>query len=715
MLFGSSMAHQTNDTHSIDLGYWQLNTATQTLSSTTESKELEPLLFKALIYFIENQDRIISRQELSENVWQLNFVDDNTINRVIFELRKQLSAEPQLQPLIKTHYRKGYSLSIPKPKSDNTLLENGSNSLKRPSAYWPRPWLYMLVIGVLTFIAIAAYKWKEPTHIAEVQNKTFDSQILSWYRGHHGKLHLSPNQRFLAYNFQADTNEISKMGELRLMDLNTQHEVALNLPSGSTLLGWSANSEWIYYRSPASSKEQGGSCEYRRHPIKQQTSEQDQSLFPCSFGQLKALFDFGKNKLVYSKQAFLGKPNLMAVYTYNLNNKIETRVTTPSQNGFGDQLLAVIPESQQLIFTRDIGDSMELLITSLSGHKTIKLAEFPYLLWAVNWNAKQNTVIWFNHETNEIRRFSMTSYSELPPVPVEVEPSSFVLPMSKDKLLLTTYGYDHDSYVVDLETTKSTFFAKPGVYEVNMAYLGDGVYTYNDIIFRDSASYNVFKIDKNRKYSELKKLGAGYSIIDSDPESAHVLVKNTKDQVSQVRDIDSFAVQLSLPDSGRSGSIRLYDGKVAQLRVNPITDNEAVEVSYLDNTKKLSIEVDNLVSIDWLDDSHLVTISNHRDIALLNIKTAEQTPILTGSQLNELVNNVWLSPTITAYKNKIYLHSRSNVYQLDTQGRLNTVLDIGSAVNSESYIYHIDVHGNKLLVSYVTRYHNEIKLYFAGN
>jgi DNA-binding winged helix-turn-helix (wHTH) protein len=96
----------------IFVGEWQLNIKQQTISDGVHTRELEPLLFKLLCFFIENNERIITRQELVENIWQQSFVDDNAINRAISELRKVLKSENQPGQTIKTHYRKGYSLFI---------------------------------------------------------------------------------------------------------------------------------------------------------------------------------------------------------------------------------------------------------------------------------------------------------------------------------------------------------------------------------------------------------------------------------------------------------------------------------------------------------------------------------------------------------------------------------------------------------------------------
>ena len=101
------------------LGPWLLLPARCVIYSKVIERELDPLSFKLITYFISQPDRIIPRQELVENVWQQSFVDDNAINRAISELRKQLTHPEHKAPLIKTHYRKGYSLTVTPKKVIN--------------------------------------------------------------------------------------------------------------------------------------------------------------------------------------------------------------------------------------------------------------------------------------------------------------------------------------------------------------------------------------------------------------------------------------------------------------------------------------------------------------------------------------------------------------------------------------------------------------------
>ena len=65
-----------------------------------------------LKYFIENKDRIISRKELLENVWQIpSDVETRTIDTFIARLRKLLEKDPAKPVYIKSVRSAGYIFS----------------------------------------------------------------------------------------------------------------------------------------------------------------------------------------------------------------------------------------------------------------------------------------------------------------------------------------------------------------------------------------------------------------------------------------------------------------------------------------------------------------------------------------------------------------------------------------------------------------------------
>ena len=108
----------------VKFGAWCLNIKRQIISDGIVEKELEPLLFKILSYLILNQNTIITRQNLIDDVWCQSYVDDNAINRAISELRKILKSPNQAALVVKTHYRKGYSFDL-----EVEFIESGYQSL----------------------------------------------------------------------------------------------------------------------------------------------------------------------------------------------------------------------------------------------------------------------------------------------------------------------------------------------------------------------------------------------------------------------------------------------------------------------------------------------------------------------------------------------------------------------------------------------------------
>ncbi len=93
-------------------GPWTFDPSRCLLLADNVELELDPLSFKLLSYFITQGQKIVSREELVEQVWQQKFVDDNAINRAISDLRKQLKTKDYKAQVIKTHYRKGYSFQL---------------------------------------------------------------------------------------------------------------------------------------------------------------------------------------------------------------------------------------------------------------------------------------------------------------------------------------------------------------------------------------------------------------------------------------------------------------------------------------------------------------------------------------------------------------------------------------------------------------------------
>ncbi len=64
--------------------------------------------FEVLVYLIENRRRVVSKQELFDQVWGSTFVTDSALTQVIKEIRSALDDDAHSPKYIRTIHRKGY-------------------------------------------------------------------------------------------------------------------------------------------------------------------------------------------------------------------------------------------------------------------------------------------------------------------------------------------------------------------------------------------------------------------------------------------------------------------------------------------------------------------------------------------------------------------------------------------------------------------------------
>ncbi|WDE07392.1 winged helix-turn-helix domain-containing protein [Thalassomonas viridans] len=85
-----------------------LDTRAMVIYRGQKKLELEPKVFELLSYFCQNPDRVISKDELMDNVWSGTLVSDNAISRTIAKVRKALNDDSKNPLYIVTVARKGY-------------------------------------------------------------------------------------------------------------------------------------------------------------------------------------------------------------------------------------------------------------------------------------------------------------------------------------------------------------------------------------------------------------------------------------------------------------------------------------------------------------------------------------------------------------------------------------------------------------------------------
>lgn len=105
--FGSSSGNQQEV---LEFGQIQIDTKLHRVRVNGVDIQLKTMEYKLLSYLAKNKNRIISKDELFQNVWGDSFVGDGTLNVHIRHLREKIERNPKEPQFIKTVWGTGYVL-----------------------------------------------------------------------------------------------------------------------------------------------------------------------------------------------------------------------------------------------------------------------------------------------------------------------------------------------------------------------------------------------------------------------------------------------------------------------------------------------------------------------------------------------------------------------------------------------------------------------------
>ena len=142
------MTHQPGKPDQIIFGHWCFSADAGDLYDGETSTRLEPQVAKLLAFFLANQNKVISRDELISSVWENRVVSDDAINRCVSILRQTLSPDDK-QAYIETVVRKGYLAHFPPavPSQPNELNTERNNR-------YILPVVLVVLVGIFLYVII---------------------------------------------------------------------------------------------------------------------------------------------------------------------------------------------------------------------------------------------------------------------------------------------------------------------------------------------------------------------------------------------------------------------------------------------------------------------------------------------------------------------------------------------------------------------------------
>ncbi len=144
--------------------------------------DLEPKALRVLFYLIENRGRVVSKDELIQEVWAGTAVTDNALTRVIAQIRKQLGDDARSPRYIQTAASAGYRFiaELRMPPAEPEVSPPLDKARSRPSRLL-RP-LPMVAFAILVVAAIWVIRRSpgNPPRIAALEQITTSVALDRW-------------------------------------------------------------------------------------------------------------------------------------------------------------------------------------------------------------------------------------------------------------------------------------------------------------------------------------------------------------------------------------------------------------------------------------------------------------------------------------------------------------------------------------------------------
>lgn len=105
----------TNSSEKTDFddGYLKLDSVNRTIYVEGKEKKVTSIEWKLLDYLISNRNRLVTKNEIFDNVWNDRFTTDGTLNVHIRKIREAIEKDAQDPKYIVTVWKEGYKFVAP--------------------------------------------------------------------------------------------------------------------------------------------------------------------------------------------------------------------------------------------------------------------------------------------------------------------------------------------------------------------------------------------------------------------------------------------------------------------------------------------------------------------------------------------------------------------------------------------------------------------------
>ena len=382
----------------IRLGDWTIEPELNRITGGGSQKELAPKEMETLVYLFENNDRVVGKEELLREVWAGVVVNDNTIVRVIANLRKALEDDWQEPRFIETISKSGYRLIIP-----DAVSEHGSVREKKPSGLRKK---YFLSGAAAVIIIGAIWSFTRSNPVVE----TTLPEPLTTLPGREIEGELSPDGKMLAFVWEGENKDnwdiyLKLVGTDDIKRLTSYSHYDMH-PT------WTADgTQLVFVRY-----QDDGDCGiYKMTAFGGDVIK----LTDCEGRDITgAEISPDGETLVFTERQDPGAP--VSIVLFSLKTSEKKFITNPPRGSWGDLEPAFSPDGRRIAWRRILGEGIQdLYWMETAGGEPRKLTSVKRFIRGLDWSPDGAQVIFTSTSSGQWRLWSVPLTGRSPkPIPV---------------------------------------------------------------------------------------------------------------------------------------------------------------------------------------------------------------------------------------------------------------------------------------------------------
>jgi len=383
----------------IQIGDFLLDQQLSTLKKNEVEVVVEPKLLELLLLFCQNPNRIISREEILEQLWQNSIVTDNAINKMVGNLRKLLLDDPKTPQYIQTVPKRGYRLICSINIISNTPIAlthidslDESNTeylvIKRSQKNYRLHWFVIFC----TFLALLA------TTFILIGNKTAftisKTQELTRQQGVEFSALHNEKGNFLLFLKKSNINGMNQLWHKNL----SSNQESLVVTEGFNIIKLIAISNQNEGSNPQLffiAAKHSQCFVYQTDWSSNTTLVNARATMNCSSMAINDIaFDESSQQFIYS--AFKGNDPVSRIYRYELTTKKHFLMAQPEALGIGNHNIDISPDGKKLLIMRSNADlHTQLFVLTLQSNEIHEYRQFNYFVREALWHHDSENILYF--------------------------------------------------------------------------------------------------------------------------------------------------------------------------------------------------------------------------------------------------------------------------------------------------------------------------------